>query len=234
MGRARRHHADLHALLEDAVLDAHEQDDAEVRVVPRVHQQQRERCIRVALGRRQLLDQRLEHVGDACAGFGRNEHGLGRIEADDFFDLCLGCRFLCSLGRGRGQPGGAGQRVPALSGPARPRLHQQRGVGAPRGGHAGFAQSDIEITLDGNKLTISGKTTDDAEGGEFLFKGIANRAFTRTFALADKIEVQSAEIVNGMLKVALDKLAEVSTVKKIEVKGAKKSKKEFLAEEAAE
>jgi molecular chaperone IbpA len=89
---------------------------------------------------------------------------------------------------------------------------------------AGFSQSDIDITLDGNKLTITGKTTDDAEG----------RAFTRTFALADKIEVQSAEIVNGMLKVALDKLAEVSTVKKIEVKGAKKSKKEFLAEEAAE
>ena len=97
---------------------------------------------------------------------------------------------------------------------------------------AGFSQSDIDITLDGNKLTITGKTTDDSEGGEFLFKGIANRAFTRTFALADKIEVQSAEIVNGMLKVALDKLAEVSTVKKIEVKGAKASKKEFLAEAA--
>ena len=97
---------------------------------------------------------------------------------------------------------------------------------------AGFSQSDIDITLDGNKLTITGKTTDDAEGGEFLFKGIANRAFTRTFALADKIEVQSAEIVNGMLKVALDKLAEVSTVKKIEVKsGSKKTKKELLVEE---
>ena len=98
---------------------------------------------------------------------------------------------------------------------------------------AGFSQSDIEITLDGNKLTITGKTTDDAEGGEFLFKGIANRAFTRTFALADKIEVQSAEIVNGMLKVALDKLVEVSTVRKIEVKepSSKKSKKELLVEE---
>lgn len=97
---------------------------------------------------------------------------------------------------------------------------------------AGFSQSDIDITLDGNKLTISGKTTDDAENSEFLFKGIANRAFTRTFALADKIEVESAEIVNGMLKVALDKMVEVSTIKKIEVKdSSKKSKKEFLAEE---
>lgn len=95
---------------------------------------------------------------------------------------------------------------------------------------AGFTQSDVEITLDGNKLTIAGNTQDDTEN-EFLFKGIANRAFTRTFALADKIEVESAEIVNGMLKIALDKIVEAQPIRKIEVKGAKKSKKEFLAEE---
>ena len=71
---------------------------------------------------------------------------------------------------------------------------------------AGFSQSDIEITLDGNKLTITGKTTDDAEGGEFLFKGIANRAFTRWFALEDNVEVKDAELFNGMLKIALERL----------------------------
>lgn len=96
---------------------------------------------------------------------------------------------------------------------------------------AGFSQSDVEVTIDGNKLTVTGKTTDDTET-DYLFKGIANRAFTRTFALADKIEVESAEMVNGMLKIALDKLAEISTVKKIEVKdsSSKKSKKKFLTE----
>ena len=94
-----------------------------------------------------------------------------------------------------------------------------------------FTQSDIEFTLEGNKLTVKGNTQDDSEN-EFLFKGIANRAFTRTFALADKIEVESAEMVNGMLKIALDKIVETQPVRKIEVKGAtKKSKKEFLAEE---
>lgn len=95
---------------------------------------------------------------------------------------------------------------------------------------AGFTQSDVEITLEGNKLTVAGSTQDDSDN-EFLFKGIANRAFTRTFALADKIEVESAEIVNGMLKIALDKIIDAQPVRKIEVKGAKKSKKEFLAEE---
>lgn len=95
---------------------------------------------------------------------------------------------------------------------------------------AGFSQSDVDVTIEGNKLVVSGKTTDDADA-DFLFKGIANRAFTRTFALADKIEVQSAEIINGMLKIALDKIVESQPIRKIEVKGAKKSKKEFLAEE---
>lgn len=93
---------------------------------------------------------------------------------------------------------------------------------------AGFSQSDVEVTVEGNKLVVEGKTTDDSDN--FLFKGIANRAFTRTFALADKIEVQSAEMVNGMLKIALDKFVEASAKKKIEVKGSKKSEKQFLKE----
>lgn len=96
---------------------------------------------------------------------------------------------------------------------------------------AGFSQSDIEVTVEGNKLVIEGKTTDDSDN--FLFKGIANRAFTRTFALAEKIEVQSAEMVNGMLKIALDKIVEATSVKKIEVKGekqSKKSEKQFLVD----
>ena len=98
---------------------------------------------------------------------------------------------------------------------------------------AGFTQTDVEVTLEGNKLTVAGNTQDDSDN-EFLFKGIANRAFTRTFALADKIEVESAEIVNGMLKIALDKIIDAQPIRKIEVNGvksAKKSKKEFLTED---
>jgi hypothetical protein len=39
-------------------------------------------------------------------------------------------------------------------------------------------------------------------------------------------------MVNGMLKVALEKLAEISTVKKIDINSsAKKSKKKFLTED---
>ena len=96
---------------------------------------------------------------------------------------------------------------------------------------AGFSTSDVEITFEDNKLIISGKTHDDADN--FLFKGIANRAFTRTFALDDQIVIDNAEMVNGMLKIALDRIVpEHKKPRKIEVKNgaSKTSKKQFLTE----
>ena len=99
---------------------------------------------------------------------------------------------------------------------------------------AGFGKSDVEITLDGNKLIISGNTSDDKDN--FLFKGIANRAFTRTFALDDHIEIENAEMVNGMLKIALEKIIpDHKKPRKIEVvdkdNQPKKTTKQFLAED---
>jgi molecular chaperone IbpA len=69
---------------------------------------------------------------------------------------------------------------------------------------AGFSKSDIEIEIDGDTLKITGNSKDDADN--LLYKGIANRGFTRTFNLADTIEVQDASLVNGMLKVFLENI----------------------------
>lgn len=69
---------------------------------------------------------------------------------------------------------------------------------------AGFAKQDIEIVLDGDKLTIKGNTKEDSQN--YLFKGIASRAFTRTFALTESIEVKDADLVNGMLKIFLESI----------------------------
>ena len=56
---------------------------------------------------------------------------------------------------------------------------------------AGFAQSDIEIEIDGGKLIVKGNAAsrEDDKEENFLFKGIANRSFTRAFAIDDQIEV---------------------------------------------
>ena len=87
--RVGAHHADAHALLERAVDDAHQHDDAEIGVVPAVDQQRLQRRRLVALGRRQARDDRLQHEIDVEAGLGRDRHRLGGVEADDVLDLLL-------------------------------------------------------------------------------------------------------------------------------------------------
>ena len=87
--RARRHQLDLLALLQHAVDDAHQHDDAEIGVVPAVDQQRLQRRVAIALGRRQPLDDRLQHGGDVQAGLGRDRDGVGGIEPDHVLDLLL-------------------------------------------------------------------------------------------------------------------------------------------------
>lgn len=92
---------------------------------------------------------------------------------------------------------------------------------------AGFARQDIEISFEDSKLIIKGNAQDDNEN--FLFKGIANRAFTRTFALDDQIEIKDAEMFNGMLKIFLERIVpDHKKPKKIEVKEKSTSSKAQL------
>ncbi|MCB5943144.1 Hsp20 family protein [Acidocella sp. KAb 2-4] len=69
---------------------------------------------------------------------------------------------------------------------------------------AGFAAEDIELTVKDNALLVSGKVADEAgQKAEFLHRGIAARAFSRRFVLADHMVVEGAELRNGLLHVAL-------------------------------
>ena len=69
-------------------------------------------------------------------------------------------------------------------------------------------------------MVVSGSAKEDAleEGETFFHKGIAARNFTRTFKLADKIEIKEAEMVNGMLKIWLENLVQANdAIKKIAI-----------------
>lgn len=95
---------------------------------------------------------------------------------------------------------------------------------------AGFGQNQIDIEIDGGKLIVRGNVAQDEEANDYLFKGIATRAFTRTFAIDDKIEVKDAELFNGMLKIFLERLIpEEKKPKKVAVKT--KGSRELLNEE---
>jgi molecular chaperone IbpA len=68
---------------------------------------------------------------------------------------------------------------------------------------AGFGLEDLDITSQENLLVITGKAKKDAENGQYLYRGIAGRAFERRFQLADHIKVTGASLVNGLLHVEL-------------------------------
>ncbi len=89
VGGLGAHHADLLALPERAVDDAHEHHDAEVIVVPAVDEHRLQRRFVIALRRRQAGDDRLQHALDVEAGLGRDRHGVGGVEADHILDLLL-------------------------------------------------------------------------------------------------------------------------------------------------
>lgn len=71
---------------------------------------------------------------------------------------------------------------------------------------AGFAQTDLDVVLDDGILKITGKLNHDDTNTNFLYKGIAERAFTRTFKLADSVEIRNAEMINGMLRIWLESI----------------------------
>jgi len=70
---------------------------------------------------------------------------------------------------------------------------------------AGFGEGDLTIEVKENTLTVKGEKKSETEEKEkeFLYRGIASRAFERRFQLADHVEVKGANLVNGLLHVDL-------------------------------
>jgi len=70
---------------------------------------------------------------------------------------------------------------------------------------AGFGEADLTIESKENVLTVKGekKGSEEQKENEFLYRGIASRAFERRFQLADHVEVKGALLENGLLHVDL-------------------------------
>jgi molecular chaperone IbpA len=83
---------------------------------------------------------------------------------------------------------------------------------------AGFKEDELEVTVDQGQLVISGSanTTDDRA---FIYKGIGMRNFSRSFRLADHIEIGGAKLANGLLTVELNRIVpEELKPRKIEIR----------------
>jgi molecular chaperone IbpA len=70
---------------------------------------------------------------------------------------------------------------------------------------AGFGEDELSIEAREHVLAVKGEKADskDPDTGEFLYRGIAKRAFERRFQLAEYVEVKGAKLENGLLHVDL-------------------------------
>jgi len=68
---------------------------------------------------------------------------------------------------------------------------------------AGFTKEEVKVVQEEQRLTISGNNSEKEGNENILHKGIASRAFTKTFDLAENIEVTEASFENGMVIIKL-------------------------------
>ncbi len=83
---------------------------------------------------------------------------------------------------------------------------------------AGFADADLAISMEDRALVIRGRQEDEGEGRVFLHRGIAARAFQRSFVLAEGVEVAGAALENGLLHIELKRAQPEPVVRSIPIR----------------
>lgn len=82
---------------------------------------------------------------------------------------------------------------------------------------AGFAQSDLDVSVEDNQLMVRGRQADEP-GRDFLHRGIAARQFQRSFLLADGMNVNDATLGHGMLVITLERPRAPKIARQIDIR----------------
>ena len=89
---------------------------------------------------------------------------------------------------------------------------------------AGFSKKDIEVTYEDNLLTVKSKKMENKveetdEDGNVIHRGISKRFFSKAFTIANDVEIKGAELKDGLLKVALERIIpDAKKARTIEIK----------------
>jgi molecular chaperone IbpA len=90
---------------------------------------------------------------------------------------------------------------------------------------AGFGEADLDVTAEGNVLTVTGKRPDAGTSQSMLYHGIASRSFVRRFSLAEHVVVKEAHLSNGLLVIELEQqIPEAMKPRRIAIGGDNKSR----------
>ena len=89
---------------------------------------------------------------------------------------------------------------------------------------AGFRDEDLAITVEDRQLVVRGRQGEDAGDRVCLHRGIASRAFQRSFVLADGVEVAGASMEHGLLHIDLKRAVPETVVQTIAISTAGSSR----------
>ncbi|MBP1472801.1 Hsp20 family protein [Frateuria sp. MAH-13] len=70
---------------------------------------------------------------------------------------------------------------------------------------AGFRRDELDIALQPNLLVVTGERRNSEQQGDYLYRGIASRSFSRRFELADHVKVTGANLADGLLTIELER-----------------------------
>ena len=81
---------------------------------------------------------------------------------------------------------------------------------------AGFSKKDIEVTVENGVLTVESDREGNAEssGQEIIHRGISKRYFKKSFSISDDVEIRGAELVDGLLRISMEKIVPESRKRK--------------------
>jgi HSP20 family molecular chaperone IbpA len=82
---------------------------------------------------------------------------------------------------------------------------------------AGFRDEDLAITVEDRQLVVRGRQGEDQPERIFLHRGIAARAFQRSFVLAEGVEVGGANLEHGLLHIDLRRMVPETVVQTIPI-----------------
>ena len=75
---------------------------------------------------------------------------------------------------------------------------------------AGSNKKDVEVEFEDNILTVRtkqlNKSDDQNVESEIIHKGISQRQFARSFTIADDVKVNGAELKDGLLTIACERI----------------------------
>ena len=82
---------------------------------------------------------------------------------------------------------------------------------------AGFREADLAITVEDRQLVVRGRQAEEVGERVYLHRGIASRAFQRSFVLADGVEVAGASMEHGLLHIDLRRAVPETVVQTIAI-----------------